>query len=383
MSRDGDDRPDVLEFGSGRGRPKWVVPLVVVALVVAAGVVAWRTGHRGEKPTATATPPSGAASVIAVPTSSAPGIILRKEAGRPILGVTAGWELFAWGPDTLVRIQMASGRVTLTTVPPPNTSGPMSFIVGRDWAVMRPLDVVAGTVVPDDQLPRRAAGALGTHGPAFPGPDGDHLWAPAADNGSAMTLVRPDGAPAGVNLALPDGTTAEPDGTGYALVRGTGGVYLARPDGLRRVTTGNVLATGPSAWLTQECDDQRVCVDVVIDRKTGARRARPDLAFASSGPTGLISPDGAQVAMYDTDPNGALQLHLIRLATGADKQIDVPLGRYPDQGTMVWSPDSRWLFVAAGSGRLIPIDAATGKAADLGVELPLMLLVAIRPAGQK
>lgn len=378
MSRDGDERPDVLEFGTARGRPKWVAPLVIVVLVAVAGVAAWRTGHRGKK-APVATPSTTPASVIALPTEpSAAATITRLQVGRPLLGVTAGWELFGWGTQALVRIELARGRVTRTTVEPPNSSGPVSLVVGRDWAVVRPLDFVPGTVVPDDQLPRQSTGALGGSGPAFPGPDPDHLWAPDGGSADAMILVGPDGVPSGTKVAVQAPAIAEPDGTGYLLVRGTGGVYLDRPDGRRRVTTGDVLAAGPSRWLTLECDDQGACVATVIDRKTGARHARPGHGLEPTGTTGVISPDGAMAAVYEADDNGRIRLHLIKLATGDDKQIDVPLGQDPHQGGMVWSPDSQWLFVVGGGGRLLPIDAATGATFDLGVQLPPVSLVAIR-----
>ena len=32
--------------------------------------------------------------------------------GHSLLGVTAGWELFARGPDDLLRIQLAQGQIT-------------------------------------------------------------------------------------------------------------------------------------------------------------------------------------------------------------------------------------------------------------------------------
>jgi hypothetical protein len=300
-----------------------------------------------------------------------------------LLGVTAGWELFGWGPETVVRIEMARGRITRTAVPPPGSSGPVSFVVGRNWAVVRPLDAVPGVLVPDGQPPSRAAGALGTSGPAFPGPDPNTLWAPAANNASAMNLVKPDGSPAGVSIALPDimggPGGAEPDGTGYLLVRGTGGAYLGRPEGLRRITTGGVLAVGPSRWLTKECDDQHRCTPTVIDRNTGARHPLAGLSVGESGGvTGAISPGGAVAALYEADPNGNLGLHLIRLDTGTDRRVNVTLGQYPEFGSIVWSPDSRWLFVAGGGGHLYPIEAATGTLFDLGVQLPQVSHLAIR-----
>ncbi len=48
--------------------------------------------------------------------------------------------------------------------------------------------------------------------------------------------------------------------------------------------------------------------------------------------------------------------------------------------TMAWSPDGRWLFVAGADGRLCPIDATTGQVHDLGVTLPPVTQVAVRPA---
>src|ERR1700690_48153 len=52
-------------------------------------------------------------------------------AGHRLLGVTAGWELFARGPDDLLRIQLAQGRITRTYVPPLETASPdVAFVIG-------------------------------------------------------------------------------------------------------------------------------------------------------------------------------------------------------------------------------------------------------------
>ncbi len=45
---------------------------------------------------------------------------------------------------------------------------------------------------------------------------------------------------------------------------------------------------------------------------------------------------------------------------------------------MAWSPDSRWLFVAAADGKLLAVNARTGQAKSLGVTLPAVSQVAIR-----
>jgi hypothetical protein len=47
---------------------------------------------------------------------------------------------------------------------------------------------------------------------------------------------------------------------------------------------------------------------------------------------------------------------------------------------MVWSPDSRWLFLAASNGRLLALNARTGALQTFGGQLPNITQVAIRPA---
>ena len=46
---------------------------------------------------------------------------------------------------------------------------------------------------------------------------------------------------------------------------------------------------------------------------------------------------------------------------------------------MAWSPDGRWLFVAASGSKLVAVDPRTSRAESLGVSLPAVDQVAIRP----
>jgi hypothetical protein len=58
--------------------------------------------------------------------------------GHPLLGVTAGWELFARGPDDVLRIEPALGRIDETYVPSLETASPdVAFVVGPHSAVIR------------------------------------------------------------------------------------------------------------------------------------------------------------------------------------------------------------------------------------------------------
>jgi hypothetical protein len=395
MGRDDDpqgqaERLDVVEVGGshGRGWPArpwrwWLV--LVLAVGVTAAVVA-RAEH-GRIPFASPTTPDPATSAPSSPSggSTGDGMIasapLVTDVGHPLLGVASGWELLGRTPTGVVRIELARGRITRTAVPALASTGPVSFVVGRDWAMVRPLDFVPGYVVPDGRPARALTGALSLGGPALPGPEQASVWVPTGPgHHPAMVLVRADGRSTGVSVAIPPGMTGnvEPDGKGYLLLSDLSGVYDARPNGLHRVTTGVLLAVGPSRWLTLECDDQHRCATVVTDRGTSAEHVLDSPVDQASGSPGVISPDGATAAVHQADSAGVTTVHLLDLASGADRRLDVPIDRSFNDAPMAWSPDSRWLFIAGESGRLFPVDAATAQVRDLGAPLPAINQLAIR-----
>ncbi len=95
---------------------------------------------------------------------------------------------------------------------------------------------------------------------------------------------------------------------------------------------------------------------------------------------GVISPDGATAAVFRVTVGGQVTLQLVNLVTGADQQIAVPLSRSAvGAGTVAWSPDGRWLFVITKHGRLAAVNAATRHVEGLGVRLPWLSQIAIRP----
>jgi hypothetical protein len=384
VSREGDEgrEPDVLVFGGPRHDPgprlrraaRLVLPLALAAVAVAAAVAHGTGGTPAPQPSAVVglAPSAGFGTPAPGPTVV--------EAGRPLLGVSAGWELLGWGPDGVVRVQLAPGRVTRTAVPALDSSGPTSFVVGRDWAIVRPLDVVPAYVVRDGQPARPLTGALGRSGPGLPGPDPDHLWvANGAGAGAEAILVDATGRPTGASVPVNSNGFPEPDGAGYVLLRGPAGSYTARPGSRRRITTGDLLAVGPIGWLTRECGERSRCAMTFVDRATGTGHplGGPPVE-PSQGSTGVISPDGAIAALPAATT--VVGVTLLGLATGTAREVKLPAGLAAQDATMAWSPDSRWLFVAARDGRVYPIDAATGQVHDLGVVLPPLSQIAIRAA---
>jgi hypothetical protein len=95
--------PDEVGFGSARPPrrwPRWVLAAAAVAL--AAGLILTHLPANRHRP------------VTTVP--------------RHLLGVTAGWQLVAYGPSGVIRIDLAAGRITRTRVPPLASTGP-TFLV--------------------------------------------------------------------------------------------------------------------------------------------------------------------------------------------------------------------------------------------------------------
>ena len=409
MSRGDDVPPDDVEFldagperGAGaafrlRRRPKLLLLLVAAAAVAVAVIAVVRSGGspagspmtppRAAGPRSSAPGPSSTAGSGVVSTPAAPVTIL----GHPLLGVHAGWELFGRGPGVVVRIQFASGRITRTAHPALLSSGPVTFVTDAEGALVRPIDFVAGYLIPDGEPARAAPGVLDAGGPAFPGPDPQHLWVPSSTNDDRMVLVGMDGRRTGPSIAAPPQSSpvntslfAIPDQTGYLLFPGIGGVYDVRPSGTSRVTTGTVLAVGPTRWLTAECGSHARCRPVVIDRSTGVRyplNTRLDGAVQSS--VGVISPDGATAAVLVGSPQARIEI--IDLVTGTAHAL--PLGidlSEVDMGwaweSMVWSPDSRWLFIA--NGDLYAVSRPTGQITNLshtlGPTLPQLLQLSMR-----
>jgi hypothetical protein len=370
------ERHDVMQFGPLRPRrppPRWLPAAVTVLMIagVAAGVVV--TVARGKKPPARP----------ATATVTAPVTVTRL--GHPLLGVRAGWDLFALGRgksalggDVLVRIQLARGRITRTAVSPLDSDGPVSFLAGPDEVIIRPLDFVPGYLVPDGQPARGLRAALSHGGVVFPGPRPGQLWAqPANGRRAPMSLIGPTGRKLGPAIQVPaDGYwPIAADGSGYLLIHWRGAVYDARPGGRRRVTAGTVAAVGRR--------HRHRCADIVIDSATGARRLLARHRIDVTVP-GAISPDGSTAALFLAGHAGKITIHLLSLISGTDRGVPVNADRQSlGADSLAWSPDSRWLFVAAAHGKLVAVNASTGRARGLGAALPLVSQLTVRagPAG--
>ena len=318
--------------------------------------------------------------------------------GHPILGVRAGWELFALDGNGVVAVQFSRGRIIRTTVPRLLSDGPVSFVAARGEAIIRPLDNVPGYLVRDGQPAQPLTGVLAQGGTLLPGPTLAQQW---LDSGTLM-LVGPRGTPEPVRLPIPaylraPNQAAIADGRGGLLLAGpaTAVVYDATPGLLRPIRAG-LLAVGPRDWLGMTCDMD--CHLEVIGAATGISRVLPVLS-SDGGPwpwqalpgglwpsralPGIVSPDGSTAALIVPNVTAGQQawLELVSLTSGDAERVTLPVAPGNPSQSLAWSPDSRWLFVVTANGTLAAVDARTGRAQTVGLGMTGLSQIAIRPAG--
>ncbi len=132
--------------------------------------------------------------------------------------------------------------------------------------------------------------------------------------------------------------------SGEVVVNRPGGVYAIAPDQtVRRVSDGDLLATGSGHFAVEECDAELTCAQVVVDASTGERVLASLAALVGSGfvdPSTRLSPDGRSVVATDTGRG-----------TGVRQIIDTETGSAIDIGRVdsifyadTWAADSSGLF---------------------------------------
>jgi hypothetical protein len=276
-------------------------------------------------------------------------------------------------------MQLAEGIITTTTFPLLSSDGPVSLLAGPDRVVVQPLDNVPGYVVPDGRPTTELAETTGKGGPALPGPDPDHFWVPTTSGTTTtLRLIGFDGTQTNTTMTVPaDAGSLSPDHAGYVVFYGTGGIYDARPSGITRITSGQLHALGPTRWLSRECDATYHCTAQVTDRATGVHRVL-NVAISDYTQGGVISADGSRAAVLEGDSSSPATVHLIDLNSGTDRATSATLdpNLAYQEGIFVWSPDSKWLFVTNGTGRLFAIEASAGTvvAIDTGAIGPVSQL---------
>lgn len=358
-----------------RPRRRLVVGVVLVAATAAilgpALVAQYEPDRRPESaPTPSAIRLPTRAATASSPTPGTGPVVLRSS-GPLVEGLEVDWELFARTDDTVYRIDVRTGRVTATRHESLGTSGPVTFVADGQSAVLRPMDEGTGVAVPDGRPAQPLRGLLAKGGYALPGPPGA-VWVDSRPSGmgqtTAMRLVRFDGTATRESVAVDSGYLSS-DGAGGLLLSDVGGVWEARPEGLRRVTAGGITATGRRHYLVVGCDERHSCRSWLYDRQRRTQR-RLAIPYPGGWYDGALSPDGRYAAFvrYEGEnPRSTLEVIDLRTsrtlvrAAGPDPGVSQP--------DRLWSPDGRWL-ASLVDGRLALIDLRTGRRATPPLALP-------------
>lgn len=379
---EGGRRAEWLETGSGRPgrRIRWLLgvgaSLVLVVVVVVVSPRSLTSVPPPQVPTSSPTT-SGSPSATRLPrpvetepppTSKEPA---QTRLGHPLLDTAAGWQIIGYSARGIVRIDPAEGTIISTPVPAIPTDVPVVITTAAHYAVVRPFDDETGYLVADGRAAAPLAGVFRSARTILPSADPRYVWAMTdTEDVSGQTVrvrqVGIDGRSTGEELAIPTGGGYDitADGTGRVIINGLGGSYLAAPGRLAKLTSGQLVAVGPTRLLANECDDTATCRAVVIDRRDGAGRRVYDAPLpVSGGEMGVISPDGRWAMTTVARDDGVSDVVLTDLDLGDQRTLDVRVNGLGLQDH-AWSPDSRWLLLTDQT-RLYAVDPSTGTARTL------------------
>jgi hypothetical protein len=303
----------------------------------------------------------------------------------PTLPAAGDWEVYARSETEVIRLELRSGRLTRTPVPPLSGDGRVGFLATGTGVLVRPERAVPGYQVPDGKAAAPLPSALGHGGLVLPGPEPGQVWVSGTSRFSSrgeMLLASLSAGWLRVQASLPAVTygPVQPDGAGSYYIASAGGTYVRVPGGYRRISTGSVLAASPRSLLTADCDERLRCRHALVDRRSGKIRAVRLLPSVNAGLALVsLSPDSRYVAVGYRLGTQSPMLHVIDLATGADRQVQTPFDSGLPNGSVVWSPNGDYLAAVGAQGRLVILASATAEVVPLGGDLPPLAQLATPP----
>ena len=356
---------------------------VVMVGVLITSILVQRHAQEVAKPPAPASPTAGATptprprTLPTAPVTGADPVVIRRS--TTVVDEAVEFDLFALSGTSVYRIEAGTGRVTQTRIELGADAAQSSFLPVPGGVIVRPGDSVPGVMVRDGEAAQPLRGLLRQASFVLPGPDG-RVWTGSYDQERRVMLSDLRGRAVGPVSPSPVGWAVS-DQAGNLLVTDVGGTYESRPSGMRRVTTGQVAAVGPHHYVVVECDEVHACSSLVLDRATGEKR-RLGTADTGNAATGIVSPDGRYAVLTRWASDGGATVQLQDLRTGRTRGLAdaSPLSFDGTDGTAVWSPDSRHLFLAV-EGHLAVVDPATARVTKPNLGLSGVTSIALRPGG--
>ncbi|NND73868.1 MAG: hypothetical protein HKN44_02575 [Ilumatobacter sp.] len=357
---------------------------------------------------------SGEVTTFAESFGTITSLAVRIGAVAPGAGVgpapTSGLSILGLGREgDVFQIDIDSGAVISTTAPPLASGAPAYVFADPQGATIASYDNVPSIRFDAATGTARLSGDKGPAGPLAAGPRSGTVWQVGTrerpTDPLTLDLVDSAGEDLGTSIDVgagaasidigTDATVLGGDGTGGVLIQSElGGTFVFGSDGSAvRITSGEVLAIGPTVAYVRECDEQFVCGVFRLDRATGERVLTEvpalDLAGgdeAAGGPFGQsVSPDG-NVALVRVS-GFAADWTMVDLAASTA----VPVPGAAVASPLLWSADSQWALYLSGDilrlydrasgtlrtlnnlpqlkafGPAVPFEAAAEEAADDGL----------------
>lgn len=246
------------------------------------------------------------------------------------------------------RIDIDSGQIVSVDVDRIQSSAPVFVFSDPAGISVVSYDHVDGIRLEGDSATPITVDSF--HGLMLAGPQPGTAWVPQESGPLGQTtlyeLFDSLGQQVDGQLRVPTdstGISASADGLGGVVaLSNLGGAFIIDETGTERITTGELLALGPTVAIADECDDSYVCAMVSIDRASGERTVfEPSILTASTGvspqPVGSgqsVDPSGQVALMYNSVSEGFMFADLV---TG--RMAPAPA---PDLlSAVVWSVDGR------------------------------------------
>lgn len=361
---------------SRRRRAAYLLGAAVLVTAVLTGVL---SRHQSGRPAAGPQPTPGNSRPTQPLASGTPSTLPQGHGWRPWI---AEYRIFARAADSVVQIDYSTLRVTATPIPALPV-GTVTFLATADGVLVRP-STGAGYYVPDNKPAERAVGVMAAD--TLPGPTPGQFWQPVYAHGQLtdLRLLSADGS-IRTTMRLPHGLgqffgPLASDGSGYVLATTSRGWYDLRPHGSRLVPNrapalAQVLAAGSNRLIvcTPPHVPERRCRASVV-RLASGRLPTPlgTLTLPASQLTGPVAPDARTALVYQPSGPGQLVAQLLDLDTGRFLGDPVAVDPDTESGAAVYTPDGHWVFLVGRGGRLLALDARTGRLQGLGLRLPYL-----------